>query len=142
MNNLGYYNGKIGTIEEMTVPMTDRAFYFGDGVYDAVLCRNNIPYLLDIHIDRLFYNCQRLDINAPYTKDEVRDIIWELVKKVDANEKFVYFHISRGSAIREHEYENMQGNLLITVTKTDSNRVIEVKIHINELTDTTEEATE
>ena len=35
MRNLGYYNGEIGLIEEMRVPMTDRGFYFGDGIYDA-----------------------------------------------------------------------------------------------------------
>lgn len=120
MNNVGYYNGQIGNIEDIKIPITDRAIYFGDGVYDAVMCRNNIPYLLDVHIDRLFLNCERLDIKIPYTKEQIRDIIWELVKRVDAREKFVYFHISRGSAIREHEYENLQGNLLITITKRET----------------------
>ena len=33
-------------------------------------------------------------------------------------------------------------NLVVTVTKTDSKRVIEVKIHVNEIVDTTEEADE
>lgn len=120
MNNVGYYNGQIGNIEDMKIPITDRAIYFGDGVYDAVMCRNNIPYLLDIHIDRLFLNCERLDIKIPYSKEQIKDIIWELVKRVDAEEKFVYFHISRGSAIREHEYEGLEGNLLITVTKRET----------------------
>ena len=59
MKNLGYYNGKVGLIEKMQIPMTDRAFYFGDGVYDAVMCRNNIPYLLLEHIERLYFNCKR-----------------------------------------------------------------------------------
>ncbi len=117
MNNVGYYNGKIGKIRTLKIPITDRAIYFGDGVYDAVMCRNNIPYLLDLHINRLFENCATLDINPPCTSMELRDIICSLVKKVNAEEKFVYFHISRGSGIREHEYENMKGNLLITVTE-------------------------
>ena len=33
-------------------------------------------------------------------------------------------------------------NLIITVTKTDSNRVLEAKVHVNEIVDTTEEADE
>ena len=65
MKNLGYYNGKTGLIEEMSVPMTDRAFYFGDGVYDAVMCRNNIPYLLSEHTERFFNNCALLGIEMP-----------------------------------------------------------------------------
>ena len=65
MQNIGYYNGKIGLIEEISVPITDRAFYFGDGVYEAVLCRNNIPYLLSVHLDRFYRNCDKLDIKIP-----------------------------------------------------------------------------
>ena len=117
MNNVGYYNGKIGKITNLKIPITDRAIYFGDGVYDAVMCRNNIPYLLDTHIDRLFKNCKKLDIHINQTKAQLKDIICSLVKKVKCEEKFVYFHISRGSAIREHEYEKMNGNLLVTVTE-------------------------
>ncbi len=117
MKSLGYYNGTISEAENLQIPATDRAFYFGDGVYDAVMCRNNIPYLLDVHIDRLFKNCQLLDINPPIDKAELYGIICSLVKRVEANEKFVYFHISRGSHIREHEYDSLRGNLFITVTE-------------------------
>ena len=35
MKRLGYYNGKYGPLEEMTIPMNDRVCWFGDGVYDA-----------------------------------------------------------------------------------------------------------
>ena len=42
MRSLGYYNGEIGVLEEMRIPMNDRACWFGDGVYDAHLCRNKL----------------------------------------------------------------------------------------------------
>lgn len=128
MKNLGYYNGSIGLIEDLKIPAIDRAFYFGDGVYDAVMCRNNIPYLLDLHIDRLYQNCSTLDIVPPIDKKELKSIICDLVKKVDANEKFVYFHISRGSQIREHSYDSLKGNLFITVTER---AVSDVKIKMS-----------
>ena len=32
METLGYYNGKIGEIADIMVPMDDRACYFGDGI--------------------------------------------------------------------------------------------------------------
>ncbi|MGN1151291.1 MAG: D-amino acid aminotransferase, partial [Lachnospiraceae bacterium] len=35
MENLGYYNGTFGPIEEIMIPMNDRVHFFGDGVYDA-----------------------------------------------------------------------------------------------------------
>ncbi|MBQ7907544.1 MAG: aminotransferase class IV [Clostridia bacterium] len=115
MKNLGYYNGKVGLIEEISVPMTDRAFYFGDGVYDAVMCRNNIPYLLSEHVNRLFDNCHLLGINPPKTREELSFIIKELCPLVDGEEKFIYFHVSRGSGIRNHEFVEGKGNLCITI---------------------------
>ena len=115
MKNLGYYNGEIGLIDEMRVPMNDRAFYFGDGVYDAVMCRNNIPYLLSEHIDRFYRNCDRLSIKVQMKKHELFELICTLVKMVDANEKFVYFHMSRGNAQRAHELMLDKGSLCIMV---------------------------
>ena len=52
MKTLGYYNGKFGPLEEMTVPMNDRACYFGDGVYEATLARNGKIFALKEHLDR------------------------------------------------------------------------------------------
>ena len=37
MEALAYYDGKIGTPEELTVPFNDRVHFFGDGVYDATV---------------------------------------------------------------------------------------------------------
>lgn len=117
MKNLGYYNGKTGLIEEMSVPMTDRAFYFGDGVYDAVMCRNNTPYLLNEHTERFFNNCALLGIKIPIEKDELKTLIQTLVKAVDGEEKFVYFHVSRGSGQRSHVFDGKtKGNLCIMIT--------------------------
>ena len=44
MKEVGYYNGKIGPLEEMTVPMEDRALYFGDGIYEATCVANRVPF--------------------------------------------------------------------------------------------------
>lgn len=126
MKNLGYYNGKTGLIEEMSVPMTDRAFYFGDGVYDAVMCRNNIPYLLSEHTERFFNNCALLGINIPMEKDELKTLIRTLVKAVDGEEKFVYFHVSRGSGQRAHVFDGKtKGNLCIMITPMSVGNIYE-----------------
>ena len=65
MENLGYYNGKYDLIENMYVPMNDRACFFGDGIYEAAYARNYIVYALDEHIDRLFEGAAALDITVP-----------------------------------------------------------------------------
>ena len=125
MKNLGYYNGKRGALEELTLPVTDRAFYFGDGVYDAVMCRGNIPYLLKTHIDRIFENAHFLGIVPPTTKGELESLIKELVPYVDGEEKFVYFHISRGSGVRNHEFTKTPANLFIMIKEQKIDNIYE-----------------
>ena len=65
MENIGYYNGKTGLIEEMTIPMGDRSVYFGDGVYDATYSVNHIIFALEDHLDRFYNSCRLLEIPAP-----------------------------------------------------------------------------
>ena len=107
MKNLGYYNGKFGLLEEMTVPMLDRVCYFGDGVYDATYSRNHKIYNLDAHINRFFNSAKLLEINIPHTKEEMKEILSEMVRKVDDGEQFVYWQVTRGTGIRNHACRNM-----------------------------------
>ena len=70
MENLGYYNGKYGLLEEMVIPMNDRVCWFGDGVYDAGPCRNYKIFAMQEHIDRFFRSAAALDIQIPMDKKE------------------------------------------------------------------------
>ena len=117
MKTLGYYNGKFGELEEMSVPMLDRACYFGDGVYDATYSRNHIIYNLDAHIDRFFNSAALLSIRIPHTKDEMKQILSEMVKKVDDGEQFVYWQATRGAGQRKHTFsDEMTANIWIMLT--------------------------
>ncbi len=113
IKTLGYYNGKIGELEEMSVPMLDRVCYFGDGVYDATYSRNHRIYNLDAHIDRFFRSAALLDMQVPMEKAECRQLLCDLVKKVDDGEQFVYWQLTRGTGLRSHSYTPAPGNLWV-----------------------------
>jgi D-alanine transaminase len=115
MENLGYYNGKVGLLEEMTVPMLDRVCYFGDGVYDATYSRNHIIFALDEHIERFYNSAGLLGIKIPYTKEQLKEILKDVVKKVDSGEQFVYWQVTRGTGMRNHAFpsEDISANLWI-----------------------------
>lgn len=116
MENLGYYNGKFGPLDEMTVPFNDRVHFFGDGVYEATGARNHIIFALDEHLDRLYNSAALLDIHIPYTKAEMADILRDMVRRVDSGDQFVYWQITRGTQMRDHVYpEDIQGNLWISL---------------------------
>ena len=118
MKNLGFYNGKYDEMENMSIPMSDRVCFFGDGIYDATYSRNYKIFALDDHINR-FYNSARLtEIELPYTKEEMKALIYEMLEKMDTGENFVYFQATRGTEpIRNHVFpeKGVKANIWINI---------------------------
>ncbi len=121
MKTLGYYNGEYGEIEDMTVPMNDRACYFGDGVYDAEPAINYQMFALDEHVDRFFNSARLLDIEIPMGKEELKDLLRKLVHKMDTGNLFVYYQVSRGCAPRDHVYKSGKGNIWVMLRPEEIN---------------------
>ena len=117
MKNLGYYNGKLGEIEEISIPMGDRVCFFGDGIYDATYSRNYKIFALDDHVDRFFNSANLLQIKLPCTKEALKKLLNELVRKMDTAENFVYFQATRGTdAVRNHTFtDEAQANLWVNI---------------------------
>ena len=104
MKNIAYYNGKTGPIEEMMVPMNDRACYFGDGVYDATMAVNHVPMHFDDHINRIYNSARLIDIDIPMPKEEMKRILQSLIDQVEGDSLFVYWQVTRGVGMRNHPY--------------------------------------
>ena len=104
MKNIAYYNGRTAPIEEMMVPMNDRACYFGDGVYDATCAVNHVPMHFDDHIDRIYRSAKLIDIDIPMPKDEMKRLLQSLVDQVDGNMHMLYWQVTRGVGMRNHPY--------------------------------------
>ncbi len=116
MENLGYYNGKIDLIENMTVPMNDRACYFGDGIFEVIYTRNHIPYSMDEHMDRLYASACELGIHIGITKAEFSQLLCDLIKMVDSGEQLVYWQVSRGTEMRSHAPQSeLVANIWVTI---------------------------
>ncbi len=116
MENLGYYNGKYDLIENMTVPMNDRACYFGDGIFEVTYTRNHIPYAIDEHMDRLYASAEELGIRIDLSKEEFSQLLRSLIKKVDSHEQLVYWQVSRGTEMRSHApMSELTANIWVTL---------------------------
>ena len=114
MKTLGYYNGKYDELEKMSVPLLDRACYFGDGIYDVTYSRNYHIYALEEHVDRFFASAELLRIKPTVTKAKLCALLSDLVKKLESGNQWVYFQLSRGTGLRSHAFlEDTPANLWI-----------------------------
>jgi len=122
LKNLGYYNGKYDLVENMSIPMSDRVCWFGDGVYDATATRNSVIYCLDDHVERLYCTSPWVENGIPYSKKELKDLLNDLVSKVDTSESsgeaFLYWQITRAANVpRNHVFPaDSEASLWVTVT--------------------------
>ncbi|MGI5962794.1 MAG: aminotransferase class IV [Lawsonibacter sp.] len=137
MKEVGYYNGKLGPLAEMTVPMGDRALYFGDGIYEATCVSNGVAFALDDHLDRMYNSLRLLEIPFRMERAAVKE---ELYKVIDAAEKapvqFLYWQISRGVCVRNHSFpgEGVEPSLLIYV-RPHKMKPLDVPYHLISMED-------
>lgn len=117
MKDLGYYNGRIAPIDEMMVPMNDRVCYFGDGVYEATMVNNYKIFALEDHVERFYNSAGLVKIRIPYTKEELKAILNDLVQKLDSPEQMIYWQVTRGTAPRNHSFPkgDVKANLWVTI---------------------------
>jgi len=99
-----FLNGKFMPIEEAHVPVLDRGFIFGDGVYELIPVYSRVPFRMDEHLARLERSLAAVKIRNPYSRAEWREIILQLVAKQSFEDQGVYFQVTRGVAKRDHSF--------------------------------------
>jgi len=121
MTDIVYLNGKFMPIEEAYVPVLDRGFIFGDGVYEVVPVYSKHPFRLAEHLRRLQYSLDKVRITNPHSDAEWTQLVGEIIKRHDGSDQSVYFQITRGVAKRDHAFPKgvtptvfMMSNPLVT----------------------------
>jgi D-alanine transaminase len=91
-----YLNGEFMPIEQAKIPVLDRGFIFGDGVYEVVPVYSGHPFRLDEHMRRLRNSLDAIQLRNPHTDQEWAQLTAEIVKKNGGGDLQVYYHITRG----------------------------------------------
>jgi D-alanine transaminase len=105
-----YLNGDYMPIEEAKVSVLDRGFIFGDGVYEVIPVYSHRAFRLAEHLKRLQHSLDGIKLKNPHSESEWTDILNELIKR-NAQEgrnqdQYLYLHITRGVAKRDHAFPN------------------------------------
>ena len=99
-----YLNGKFLPLEDAKVPVLDRGFIFGDGIYELVPVYSRVPFRLEGHLARMERSLGEVKINNPYTRAEWTAIIEQLIDKQPFEDQGVYWQVTRGVAKRDHAF--------------------------------------
>lgn len=112
---LAYLNGWLGSIEEACVPVNDRGYVFGDGVYEVVRAYKGEMFALEHHLKRLELSAAAVEIDLPWNKSKLKETAEEVLAQSGIKEAVIYIQVTRGTAPRNHHPEaGMRPNLLVT----------------------------
>ncbi len=121
MSEIVYLNGKFLPIEEAHVPVLDRGFIFGDGVYEVIPVYSKHPFRLAEHLRRLQYSLDKVRISDPFSETEWTQLVADIVGRNEGEDQSVYLQVTRGVAKRDHAFPKgvkptvfMMSNPLVT----------------------------
>ncbi|CAD5374634.1 D-alanine aminotransferase [Rubrivivax sp. A210] len=99
---LCYLNGEFLPLSEARIPVLDRGFIFGDGIYEVVPVYGRRLFRFDEHIARMGRSLAKLRIANPATREQWLERCRTLVHAQASEDQLLYIQISRGVAPRDH----------------------------------------
>ena len=101
---LVYLNGDYMPLEEAKVPVLDRGFIFGDGVYEVIPVYDRRPFRLGEHLRRLQHSLDGIRLDNPHSEAEWAERIARIVEAGETEDQGVYLQVTRGPAPRDHAF--------------------------------------
>jgi D-alanine transaminase len=114
---LAYYNGEYGLPAEVKIPVEERGFLFGEGIYEAVIAYNHILWGLADHLDRLEESLRFIEMPLPMPRPALIAELERGLAMVEGDLLSVYIQVTRGSGPRWHCYTNFSGSVLTYVIR-------------------------
>ncbi|MFT8417581.1 MAG: D-amino acid aminotransferase [Acetobacter sp.] len=103
-NRIAYIRGQFVPLEEAFIPVMDRGFLFGDGVYEVTAVIegrlvDNAP-----HLARLSRSLEGIGIPNPFSSQEWTEIEENIVRQNALRNGLIYIQVTRGVAERSFKY--------------------------------------
>lgn len=86
------------------IDIEDRAYQFGDGVYEVIGIYDSVPFMLDEHLARLERSAKEIQLPLPFSIVTFKNQLLELAETNGVHEGIIYLQVSRGIASREHAF--------------------------------------
>lgn len=99
-----YLNGRFLRELDACVPVTDRGFLLGDGVYEVIPAYGTHLFALGRHLSRLDASLQGIRLANPLRAAEWEHVLRQLVELNGPEDQSVYVQVTRGPAPRDHAF--------------------------------------
>jgi len=120
MSRTVYVNGAYLSEDEATVSIFDRAFLFGDGVYEVTAVVDGRLVDFDAHLARLHRSLGEMEIASPISDSEYAAMHEQLIDRNGLAEGIVYMQVTRGAADRDFAFPDEAKPTLIAFTQVKS----------------------
>ena len=91
-------NGRLVLASRAAIPVADRGFRFGDGVFETIRIEKNVPYQWELHMARLQQGLLAIAIENPTEHWALH--VKKLLKKNAMRDGFIRIAVSRGVGSR------------------------------------------
>lgn len=91
-----FLNGKIIPEAEAFVPVNDRGFLLGDGLFETMRVVKGRPFRMAQHLERMTRGAEFVRIKLPYTAKEIQKYSAELIERNQMPDAILRVTISRG----------------------------------------------
>lgn len=117
-----YINGEIKDKNNVSVSVNDIGFLRGFGLYEAMTCFDGKVFMIDNHLDRFENGAKFLDLKIPESRENIKSIINELLRKNNESDGFsnrynIKFILTGGSAIGGINYDYEKPTFCIITEK-------------------------
>ena len=99
-----YLNGEFVPLDEARIPVLDRGFIFGDGVYELIPVYSRHPFRLAEHLRRLQHSLTGIRLENPLSETDWIKLVHDVVARNQGEDQSLYLQITRGAAKRMHEF--------------------------------------
>ncbi|MEK9967695.1 MAG: aminotransferase class IV [Ferrovibrio sp.] len=96
VRGIGYSDGQYVSLDEISVSILDFGFIHSDATYDVCRIREGRAFLFDRHLDRFYKSSEKMRLEVPVSRDEIKRIAAELWRRSDFEVGFLWMCLTRG----------------------------------------------
>ncbi len=118
-----FINNQFVEAEKAVLPVSDLSIQRGYGVFDFFRTVDNVPLFIDHHLDRLQHSTSVLRLQLPFSKEELRKVVAELINKNQPGTSGIRITVTGGNAT--DTYTPTTPNIIITQSQLTMNAVFD-----------------